>query len=274
MASGVREVSVKKGYDPREFPLVVAGGAGPIHACEIAHELEIPVIIIPKESSIFCAAGMLMSDLKHDFVKTYAVRFDHMDTDVFQDLFGGMEEEGNRLLASENIDPGNIQQFFSLDLRYVKQYHEVTVPVTRQEIQDVNIDSMVAKFHPEHNRLYGYSLEREETPVELINMRLTMIGRTEKPRFMEEEYNGEDPSPALKDRREVYVPGLKQYREVNVYDGFSLRYGNIVNGPAIIEQVNTTTFVTPEYQVASDRYGSYTMYLKEREDEFRGRVFK
>jgi len=274
MASGVREVSVKKGYDPREFPLVVAGGAGPIHACEIAHELEIPVIIIPKESSIFCAAGMLMSDLKHDFVKTYAVRFDHMDTDNFRSLFREMEEEGNRLLESENIDTENIERLFSLDMRYVKQYHEVTVPVSWQEIRYANIDSMVEKFHPEHNRLYGYSLEKEETPVELINMRLTMIGRTEKPRFMEEKYNGEDPYSALKGRREVYVPGIKQYREVNVYDGFKLRYGNIVNGPAIIEQVNTTTFVTPEYQVASDRYGSYTMYLKDREDEFKGRVFK
>lgn len=274
MASGVREVSVKKGYDPREFPLVVAGGAGPIHACEIAHELDIPVIIIPKESSIFCAAGMLMSDLKHDFVKTYAVRFDHMDTDNFHSLFREMEEEGNRLLESENIDAENIEQFFSLDMRYVKQYHEVTVLITSREILDGDFDSMMAKFHPEHNRLYGYSLEREETPVELINMRLTMIGRTNKPRFMEEEHSGEDPSPALKGKRKAYIPGEKQYREINVYDGFKLRYGNIVNGPAIIEQVNTTTFVTPEYQVASDRYGSYTMYLKDRKDEFKGRVFK
>jgi N-methylhydantoinase A len=76
MASGVREVSLKRGYDPREFPIVVAGGAGPVHACMIAMELEIPVMIIPKESSIFCAAGMLMSDLKHDFVRTYATKFD------------------------------------------------------------------------------------------------------------------------------------------------------------------------------------------------------
>ena len=79
MASGVRGVSLKRGYDPREFPLVVAGGAGPVHACMIAMELEIPVMIIPKESSIFCAAGMLMSDLKHDFVRTYATKIDDID---------------------------------------------------------------------------------------------------------------------------------------------------------------------------------------------------
>ena len=274
MASGVREVSVKKGYDPREFPLVVAGGAGPIHACEIAHELEIPVIIIPKESSIFCAAGMLMSDLKHDFVRTYATRFNDIDIERFKNIFSEMEQEGLKLLESEHISPENIEYSFALDMRYVKQYHEVTVPVSGTDVENGNIGPMMAGFHPEHNRLYGYSLEREETPVELINMRLTCIGRTDKPTFSEEEYDGDDPGKALKGRREVYIPRIREFQPVNVYDGFKLRYGNIVNGPAIIEQVNTTTFVTPDYRVASDRYGSYTMYLKDREDEFKGRVFK
>ena len=274
MASGVREVSVKKGYDPREFPLVVAGGAGPIHACEIAHELEIPVIIIPKESSIFCAAGMLMSDLKHDFVRTYATRFNDIDIERFKNIFSEMEQEGLKLLESEHISPENIEYSFALDMRYVKQYHEVTVPVSGTDVENGNIGPMMARFHPEHNRLYGYSLEREETPVELINMRLTCIGRTDKPTFSEEEYDGDDPGKALKGRREVYIPRIREFQPVNVYDGFKLRYGNIVNGPAIIEQVNTTTFVTPDYRVASDRYGSYTMYLKDREDEFKGRVFK
>ena len=87
MASGVREVSVKRGHDPREFPLVAAGGAGPVHACLIALELEIPVIIIPRESSIFCAAGMLMSDLKHNFVKTYSAPLNKIDVKKFRSLF-------------------------------------------------------------------------------------------------------------------------------------------------------------------------------------------
>ena len=274
MASGVREVSVKRGYDPREFPLVVAGGAGPIHACEIAHELEIPVIIIPKESSIFCAAGMLMSDLKHDFVRTYAVSFDEIDMDKFQTLFREMENDGKKLLTSEKISSERIEYRFELDLRYVKQYHEVTVSVTREAVEKGNLESLVTGFHPEHNRLYGYSLEKEGTPVELINMRLSCIGRTDKPKFLEEEYDGPDPEKALKGKREVYIPGIRKFQTVNVYDGMKLRYGNIVDGPAMIEQVNTSTFVTPDYRVASDRYGSYTMYLKDREEEFKGRVIK
>ena len=274
MASGVREVSVKRGYDPREFPLVVAGGAGPIHACEIARELEIPVIIVPKESSIFCAAGMLMSDLKHDFVRTYAVRFDRADMSVFRGIFEEMEKEGTRLLSSEHIPRERVEYRFALDLRYVKQYHEVTVPVSREEVESADIASMMEKFHPEHNRLYGYSLEKEGTPVELINMRLSCIGRTDKPRFIQEEYSSRDPSGALKESRRVYIPSARRHERTNVYDGYGLRYGNLVDGPAIIEQVNTTTFVTPEYRMAVDRYGSYTLFLKSREDEFLGRVLQ
>ena len=274
MASGVREVSVKRGFDPREFPLVVAGGAGPVHACMIALELEIPVMIIPKESSIFCAAGMLMSDLKHDFVRTYAVPFKNINSKTFLTLFDEMEKEGTKLLKSENIPKDRIEAVYSLDMRYVKQYHEVNVVITKEEVEKVNLESIARKFHPEHNRLYGYSLEEEGTPIELINMRLTLIGKTDKPKFMEEENQGEDASSALKGRRKVYLPNKKDFEKVNVYDGFKLKCGNKITGPAIIEQVNTTTFVSPEYNVICDKYGSYTMYLKTREKEILERVLK
>jgi N-methylhydantoinase A len=274
MASGVREVSVKRGYDPREFPLVVAGGAGPVHACMIALELEIPAMIIPKESSIFCAAGMLMSDLKHDFVRTYAVSFDYVESKTFKSLFNEMESEGNKLLESENIPKERIEAVYSLDMRYVKQYHEVNVVITIDEVENVDLDSIAKKFHPEHNRLYGYSLEEEGTPIELINMRLTLIGKTDKPKFIEEENKGEDASGAKKGRRNVYLPNEKNFQELDVFDGFKLKCGNKITGPAIIEQVNTTTFVSPEYNIICDKYGSYTMYLKTKEKEILERVLK
>ncbi len=272
MASGVREVSVKRGHDPREFPLVVAGGAGPVHACMIALELEIPVMIVPKESSIFCAAGMLMSDLKHNFVRTYSTFLGRMDTKRFRSLFREMEKEATALLKSENIPEDSIQHIYSLDMRYVKQYHEVNVEVTREELDRGDFESMAAKFHPEHNRLYGYSLEEEGTPIELINLRLSSIGKTSKPKFGKEEYDQEDPSKAFKKKRKVYLPQKKTFAEVPVYDGHKLRYGNKIKGPAIIEQVNTTTFVTPEYNVLCDQFGSYTMYLKEKEKEIKKKV--
>lgn len=272
MASGVREVSVKRGHDPREFPLVVAGGAGPVHACMIARELEIPVMVIPKESSIFCAAGMLMSDLKHNFVRTYSVHLNKLDRRKFKYLFNEMRKEATELLKSENIPEDSIQHILSLDMRYVKQYHEVNVEMTRDELEKGNIESVVLKFHPEHNRLYGYSLEEVGTPIELINLRLTSIGKTNKPKFRKEEYDELDPSKALKKKRKVYLPLKEAFGEVPVYDGHKLRYGNRVEGPAVIEQVNTTTFVTPEYNILCDKYGSYTMYLKTIEKEIKKKV--
>jgi N-methylhydantoinase A len=272
MAAGVREVSVKRGHDPRDFPMVIAGGAGPNHACMIALELEIPIMIIPKESSIFCAAGMLMSDLQHNFVRTYVANLDEMDVKKFKNLFHEMEREGAGLLESEHIPKNRVEYVYSLDMRYIKQYHEVDVTVTKEEIESGDVVSMAKKFHPEHDRLFGYSLGAEGTPIELINMRLTCTGRTEKPRFIEEKHDGTDPSKAFKQTRDVYLPLKKEFAKVDVFDGHKLLYGNKVEGPAIIEQVNTTTFVTPEYSVICDRYGSYTMYLKKRESEFIGRI--
>jgi N-methylhydantoinase A len=268
MAAGVREVSVKRGEDPRDFPMVIAGGAGPIHACMIAHELEIPIMIVPKESSIFCAAGMLMSDLKHDFVRTYSIRLDQMDDNKFKTFFNEMVSEAERMLATENIPEERREFIYSLDLRYLKQYHEVNILISREDIDSGNFETMAAKFHPEHNRLFGYSLEEDSTPLELINLRLTALGKTEKPRFSEEKYASEDPKDAFKHQREAYIPSKKDMMSIPVYDGFKLKFGHRILGPAIIEQVNTTTFVTNEYAVAVDRFGSYTLYLKSRESEF------
>ncbi|MGD2086665.1 MAG: hydantoinase/oxoprolinase family protein [Candidatus Aminicenantes bacterium] len=274
MASGVREVSVKRGEDPREFPLVVAGGAGPVHACMIALELEIPVMIIPKESSIFCAAGMLMSDLKHNFVRTYSTLLNHIDQTKFRSLFAEMKQEALELLKAEHIPEKAIQLVYSLDMRYLKQYHELNVAVSEKEIETGDMDSIAAKFHPQHNRLYGYSLEEEKTPIELINLRLLSIGKTVKPKFMQEDYDGENPAKALKKKRNAWLPLKRRFEEVPVYDGAKLRFGNKIEGPAIIEQVNTTTFVTPEYNVLCDQYGSYTMYLKAKEKEIKEKILQ
>jgi N-methylhydantoinase A len=272
MATGVREVSVKRGHDPREFPLIVAGGAGPVHACMIGLELEIPVMIIPKESSIFCAAGMLISDLKHNFVRTYSTRMADMDRQKFKNLFFEMTDEANRLLQSERIPEDSIRLLYSVDLRYVKQYHEVNVGITRKDIEEGDIERIASRFHPEHNRLYGYSLEEQGTPIELINLRLQSVGKTVKPRFSLEEFEGTDPSRAVKNKRKVYLPMKETFVEIFVYDGHKMKCGNRVEGPAVIEQVNTTTFVTPEYNVVCDRYGSYTVFLKEREEEIRTKL--
>jgi N-methylhydantoinase A len=274
MAAAVREVAVKQGQDPRDFPLVVAGGAGPNHACQIALELEIPLLIVPRESSIFCAAGMLMSDLKHSFVKTYATPLLRADAARFQACFEEMRRTGVELLAGEGIPESQAECVYSLDLRYVNQYHEVSVEVGAEEVAACDFEAMARRFHPKHNALYGYSLEAEGAPVELINMRLVTVGVTRKPRFLPMDWAGADPAKAHKGRRRVFLPRERRFAEVDVFDGFALRFGNRVSGPAIIEQVNTTTFVTPEYKVIVDRFGNYTLYMPDREDEACGRVLK
>ena len=264
MASAIREISVQRGYDPREFLIVCAGGAGPIHAAMIAQELEIPKILVPKESSIFCAAGMLLSDLKHDFVRTFhsALTKNTFDKSRFVSLVQELEQEGEKVLLKENIPSEKRRYFFSLDLRYTGQYHEVNVNVGNETIKAFDVETIIDTFHNEHDRLYGYSLKNEETAVELVNIRMTAVGTTDKPAFREEAYKGKDPGASLKGKRDVFIPSAMDFLSTPVYDGNSLGYGNRFKGPAIIEQVNTTIFVPPAYEITCDQYGSYLLNLR------------
>jgi N-methylhydantoinase A len=210
MASAIREVSIKQGYDPRDFPLVVAGGAGPNHACMFALELEIPVMIIPRESSIFCAAGMLRSDLKHDFVRTYVRLLQETAPAKLREIFNEMQSEGCRLLQSEGIPKDSIHYQFSFDLRYIKQYHEINVKFAAEELQQDTLDSIARRFHQLHSSLYGYSLEDENAGIEMINLRLMCSGKTRKPAFQQEEYDDIDPSRAFKKRRRIFLAAAKK----------------------------------------------------------------
>jgi N-methylhydantoinase A len=267
MATAIREVTVKKGWDPRQFPLITAGGAGPVHAGMIAKELDIPIIIIPKESSVFCAAGMLLSDLKHDFVRTYPVAIAEVDLVKVRSILAEMHEEGRRLLAEENISPEDMQFEYAADLRYREQYHEIRVAIGDGELENESMGSVVERFHGNHEQLYGYHLKEGGTPVELITLRVVAVGSTRKPFFKQENYAGHDASDNLKGERPVYVASTRQMEAVPVYDGMKLEWGNQVPGPAIIEQVNSSVFVPPEYNLVCDQLGSYTMYLKSREQE-------
>ncbi len=266
MAQGVREVTIKRGFDPREFPMIVAGGAGPIHSCMICEELQIPFQIVPRESSILCAVGMLMGDLKHDFVKTFVARLDSLDWPALQDLVSSMVADGTDMLTEENI-PEESQRFqVKLDCRYQKQYHEVSVVIDQDWIDAGDTDSVTSAFHAEHNRLYGYSLEDHEVGVELINVRLQAIGLTDKPKFQVQDYAGEDASSALKGERDMYIFSQKAFQPVPVYDGHKMRFGHRLSGPAMIEQVTTAIMVSDAYDCVVDKYGSFALYKKGRED--------
>ena len=266
MAQGVREVTIKRGFDPREFPFIPAGGAGPIHSCLICEELEIPFQIVPRESSVLCAFGMLMSELKHDFVRTFVARLEAIDWPRLTQIIDEMSAEGARQLTEERIPEARRRHDIKFDCRYIKQYHEVSFLVPRDLIDRRDTAAIARLFHAEHNRLYGYSLEQENTPLEIINVRVQSVGLTDKPSYKEEAWAGTDAGKALKGRRSVYIPETQAFREVPIYDGHKLRFGNRVEGPAMIEEETTAIFVSDSFDGAVDGLGSFVLFRKGRED--------
>jgi N-methylhydantoinase A len=266
MAQGVREVTIKRGFDPREFPLIPGGGAGPIHGCLICSELEIPLQIVPREASVLCAFGMLMCELRHDYVRTFVSRLDGVDWSRLGALVETMSTEGSRALAEERIPAARRRVELRLDCRYVKQYHEVSVPVPLDAIAHRDNAAIARAFHAEHLRLYGYSLEAEGSPVEIINVRLQAIGATDRPAYRSDASGGADASAALKGRRSAYIAERDAFAQVPVYDGHRMRCGNRVEGPALIEQQTTAIVVSDGYDCVVDALGSFVLYAKGRED--------
>ena len=266
MAQGVREVTIKRGYDPREFPFIAAGGAGPIHSCLICNELEIPLQIVPRSSSVLCAFGMLLSDLQHDFVRTLVARLDAPDWLRLEEILADMRSAGDSALDEEGVDKSQRRYVVRFDCRYIKQYHEVSFAVAHAALAAHDSDAIAAAFHREHNRLYGYSLETEKTPVEIINIRLQAIGATSAPYWAEERGESSNADRARKGARAVYIPETMKFAEVPVYDGHRLRAGNAIVGPAMIETATTATFVSAGYDCLVDRYGSLVLYRKGRDE--------
>lgn len=287
MALGVREATIQKGYDPREFPMVVAGGAGPLHSCMIARELEMPFFIVPRESSIFCAAGMLMTDLKHDLVRSYVSPWHSLNPEDLKKTLGEMISEGRKILEEEGIEEEKTLFSLKMDFRYLKQYHEVSVPVSpldvgisSAKISGDNLfkikkegktggsfepEKVLSLFHSEHNRLYGYSLEEEKTPVELINLRLQAIGETERPIFSREKIPSTS-TGSLKGTRKAFIPESGEFREIEIYDALKVGVGSFIKGPALLEQPATTIFVSETFDMVVDSMGSYVVYVREKKN--------
>ncbi|MBI4319658.1 MAG: hydantoinase/oxoprolinase family protein [Chloroflexi bacterium] len=260
MAAAVKEVSLVRGYDPRDFALVVAGGAGPIHAAMIAAELEIPVIIVPRDSSIFTAAGLLMSDLKHDYTRTCYTPLLQLDVRRWQQLYHEMEYEGFETLAVERISKDQIDVNYAADIRYIGQYHEVEVPVLADEIGGGDLAPIVERFHQRHDQIYGFAMPEQE--VEIVNVRLTCRGRTEKFAFEEQAEIAESAEALLKGYRDIYLPSTESLVRAPLFDGNRMRHGQRIVGPAMIEQASTSVFVPAGHVVVCDRFGNFRMSTK------------
>lgn len=266
MAAGVREISVRRGFDPRDFPLVVAGGAGPLHAAAIAAELEIPLLVVPRESSIFCASGMLMSDFKHDYVRAYKSPLADADQTRLVSFWSEMQDEGLATLAREGLGAVQSELHAALDLRYVGQWHELTVPV------ELPLDSAAAAtaFHRQHDLLFGYA--SPEMPIELLAVRLSAVGRTEKPPFLAHTGGTSEVGAAQIDTRGVWSRAQRTMAPTPVYDGGALGAGATLGGPAIVELANTSIVVLEGFELLVDPFGSFLLYAGERGRELVSRL--
>ena len=264
MAAAIREVSVQKGHDPRDFPLVCAGGAGPLHAAGIAAELGIARIVVPRDSSIFCAVGMLRTDLRHDYVRSCAQILGEGTAGErrVRKLVRGMRAEARRTIAAEGIPAARQRMRLKLDLRYLGQYHEVTVEIREQALAAGNWKEVRERFHAQHDRLYGYALRAAGTPVELLNVRLSAAGVTRKPALRREPRRAPGCASALKGRRAAYLPERRGFRRIPVFDGERLGHGNRLNGPAIIESANTSILVPARWRAEYDALGNCVLTLR------------
>ena len=257
MVDAIREVSVRRGHDPRRFVLVAAGGAGPIHACAIARELDIGLVLVPREASVMCAAGQLLSDLRHDFVRSCVTSLDRLDRDRVEGHFRDLRRAATDALLAEGVPRHRIAVSSAADVRYVGQFSEVEVPVPDTAMTEAAVAALAREFHRIHESLNGYSMP--DAAAEIVNLRVVGRGVADSEAMPE---SGGAEGTALTGRRQAFFED--SFREVPVYDGHRLASGEDVAGPAIVEQETTTVVVPPEYQLTCDAFGNYLVYLRER----------
>jgi N-methylhydantoinase A len=257
MVNGIRRVSVERGYDPRDFVLVGAGGATAAHVTALAREIGIDTIILPKLASGLCAFGQIISDVKYNYMATIPVRLDNeVAYDRIEALYQDLERRGTAHLISDGFDSGTIEVKRSLDMRYVGQVHECTVDVPRFTIDAGSIDRVKEAFHRRHEELYTYS-ERHNA-VEVVNIEATLFGRIEKP-GLPTLAAGEPVEKALKGHRSAIFSSSGAGIETPIYDGSKLGAGSRIEGPAIIEEVTTTIVIEPGWLAVLDATGSYAI---------------
>lgn len=259
MAAAIREVSVQRGYDPRSFVLMAAGGASAVHVCAIAREIGIPQIFIPRDPGVFSAFGMLTSDFKHDFVRTFPSVLADVDNVRVREAFESMKAQGEEILASEGVAADHRAHVLKLDLRYEGQVHEVELVVTDDELAEPRLPKTHRKFHDRHSAIYAYATEQD--PVEVVNLRVTSIGETWKikPTRLETSVGGVS---AAKSQRAVYFGHRHEYVELPVYDGAVITPTSAIAGPAIVELLDTSIVVDDYYNLSCDTFGNFHLRAK------------
>ncbi len=248
MAEALRIVSVERGHDARTFSLIAFGGAGPVHAAALAEELQIPEVIVPPVPGAFSALGLVASDLKRDYVRTLYADLGSVEPTRVAAVFATMEASGTAMLDAAHVPQERRAIPRLADLRYRRQAYELTVPIEDGPITRASLDAAMASFHAKHELTYGHANRNE--PVQLVNLRLTAIGRMPSMKLAQPG----DSTVARKRTRDVWFAGTL-FAETPVHWRPGLEAGAVISGPAIVEAVDSTTVVPPGWMARVDDMG-------------------
>jgi N-methylhydantoinase A len=254
MVNAMRLVSVQRGYDPREFALIGFGGAGPVHANRLAAEIGIPETVIPMSPGITCAMGLLVTDLRHDYSATVLKRADAVTPASLEDASRRLEGLGRAALKRDGVPASGMEFLRQADMRYVGQSYELTVNLPGGQVTPARLRTVVQAFHSAHEQAYGHAAPAE--PVEFVNLRVTATGAIRRPRLREVPASRRSAASASKGQRQVYFAERRGRVKVDCYDRYQLAAGMVIPGPAIVEEMDSTTVVHPGFAARVDRYGN------------------
>lgn len=258
MVNALRLVSVQRGHDPRDFMLIGFGGAGPAHTVRLAEQAGIPNVLIPLAPGTASALGLLVTDVRMDSSATLIARADSVQPADIAGHFARLENEGAKAHQSAASSSGEPVFERAVEMRYWGQSFELSVPApNRENIDQQWLDELCESFHDAHETAYGFRAQDE--PVELVNLRLTTVGKIARPNMKKLETTSDDPSPALKGTRPVYFSESNGVTDTSVYDRVKLPAGAQFSGPAIVEEPDCTTVVHPGWSVQVDEFGNLSI---------------
>jgi len=252
MARAVRVISVQRGYDPRDYALVAFGGAGPLHAARLARELAMPRVIIPESPGLLCALGLLMTDLRTNYSQTRLLPADERSLSAMTETFAMLEERATAWFEQEGIEPSRRQLRRAVDMRYAGQNYELTVEAPSGAVTAQSLGQLLDGFTHAHEQMYGYVAPEE--PVQVVTFRLEASGLAHKVELCAEPEKPSPPEAARSGERRAYLPEAGGWTDCPVYDRSLLRAGFQIAGPAVVEQMDSTTLVLPGQMARVDPY--------------------
>jgi N-methylhydantoinase A len=254
----LRLVSTNKGHDPREFALMAFGGGGPMHAVALARELKVPRVIVPVNSAVFSAWGMLLTDLRRDYVNTHLLALDAARAGAVVSQFLSMRADAVANMKRDGLESDGAALEFEhlLDMRYQGQEHTVKIPVALTD-GAIDVAAVTNLFHATHEKRYTYRLPN---PVQIVNFHLVVRARVPKPELPKALVTGRRLADAVLGSRRVDfdVDGVLK---ATIYDGTLLEPGMRLEGPAVIQEPAVTLVVPPGERVSIDDYGNYHVEL-------------